>query len=32
MNAAGTLAEHFALLFEDALSESARADRRARTP
>ena len=32
MHAAGTLAEHFALLFEDALSESACADRRARTP
>jgi len=32
MNAAGTLAEHFAPLFEDALSESACADRRARTP
>jgi len=32
MNATGTLAEHFALLFEDALGESACADRRARTP
>jgi hypothetical protein len=32
MNATGTLAEHFALLFEDSLSESACADRRARTP
>jgi len=32
LNAAGTLAEHFALLFEDGLSESACADRRARTP
>jgi hypothetical protein len=32
MHAAGTLAEHFALLFEDALSESVCADRRARTP
>ena len=28
----GTLAEHFALLFEDRLSESVCADRRARTP
>lgn len=32
MNATGTLAEHFALLFQDSLSESACADRRARTP
>ena len=32
MNATGTLAEHFALLFEDSLSDSACADRRARTP
>jgi hypothetical protein len=32
MNATGTLAEHFALLFEDALSDSACADRRARLP
>jgi hypothetical protein len=32
MNATGTLAEHFALLFEDSLSDGACADRRARTP
>jgi hypothetical protein len=32
MNAAGTLAGHWALLFEDRLGESACADRRARTP
>jgi hypothetical protein len=31
-NATGTLAEHFALLFEEALSDSAYADRRARLP
>jgi hypothetical protein len=32
MNATGTLAEHFALLFEDSLSDSACAERRARLP
>jgi hypothetical protein len=32
MNATGTLAEHFALLFEDSLGESACAERRARLP
>ena len=32
MNTAGTLAEHFALLFEDALNDSSCADRRARLP
>ena len=32
MNATGTLAEHFALLFEDALNDSSCADRRARLP
>jgi len=32
MNQAGTLAEHFALLFEDSLNESGCANRRARLP
>src|SRR5437588_8318439 len=32
MNASGTLGEHFALLFDDPLSESACSDRRARLP
>ena len=32
MNAAGTLSEHFAMLFGDSLSDSAWADRRARLP
>lgn len=32
MNASGTLGEHFALLFEDALCDSACSDRRARLP
>ena len=32
MNASGTLGEHFAMLFEDALCESACSDRRARLP
>lgn len=32
MNATGTLGEHFAMLFEDALNDSACADRRARLP
>jgi hypothetical protein len=32
MNATGTLAEHVALLFEDALNDSSCADRRARLP
>ena len=32
MNASGTLGEHFATLFEDALCESACSDRRARLP
>jgi len=32
MRATGTLGEHFAMLFEDALSDSACADRRARLP
>jgi hypothetical protein len=32
MNRAGTLAEHFALLFEDSLNESGCANRRARLP
>lgn len=32
MNAAGTLAEHFALLFADSPTDSSCADRRARTP
>src|SRR5437016_2523580 len=32
MNATGTLAEHFATLFEDALNDSACSDRRARLP
>ena len=32
MNAAGTLAEHFGMLFEDALVDSACADRRRRLP
>lgn len=32
MNATGTLAEHFALLFEGSLKDSACADRRARLP
>ena len=32
MNPTGTLSEHFALLFEDALSDSACSDRRARLP
>ena len=32
MHATGTLAEHFALLFEDALNDSSCADRRARLP
>lgn len=32
MNATGTLSEHFAMLFEDALKDSACCDRRARLP
>lgn len=32
MNAAGTLSQHFAMLFDDSLSDSAWADRRARLP
>src|SRR5438876_5437669 len=32
MNASGTLGEHFAVLFEDALCDSACSDRRARLP
>jgi len=32
MNPTGTLAEHFAMLFEDALNDSACSDRRARLP
>lgn len=32
MNATGTLSEHFAMLFEDALHDSACSDRRARLP
>ncbi len=32
MNATGTLGQHFAMLFEDALNESACSDRRARLP
>ena len=32
MNATGTLAEHFAMLFEDSLNESGCANRRARLP
>jgi hypothetical protein len=32
MNASGTLSEHFAVLFDDALCDSACSDRRARLP
>jgi hypothetical protein len=32
MNASGTLSEHFAMLFEDALNDSSGSDRRARLP